>query len=163
MKDITKVLTQSSFCFVSFIFISLLSGLIGSFFTSFSVDSWYANLTKPFFNPPVEVFGTVWIVLFILIGASAFVVFQKGFEKKDKRVLAFFVGLLFLNIAWSALFFALQSPILAFIEIIALLFLIAVTIFFSYKIEKFAAYLLIPYLLWVFFSAILNLAIIILN
>ena len=133
---------------------------IGSFFTSSSVGTWYVTLVKPVFNPPSWVFGPVWTVLYLLMGISLYMVWIKRVEIK---AMIFFGVQLFLNALWSIIFFGLNNPLYAFIEIILLWFSIVFTIYYFYKIEKTAAYLLIPYLLWVSFAAILNFSIMILN
>ena len=133
---------------------------IGSFFTSSSVGTWYVTLVKPVFNPPSWVFGPVWTVLYLLMGISLYMVWIK---RVGIKAMIFFGVQLFLNALWSIIFFGLNNPLYAFIEIILLWFSIVFTIYYFYKIEKTAAYLLIPYLLWVSFAAILNFSIMILN
>ncbi len=131
------------------------AGLIGSIFTSQSVATWYLTLQKPSFNPPSWVFAPVWTVLFLLMGISLYIVWQKG-ALKNKKAIIFFIIQLALNIAWSFCFFYLQNPLAGLIEILILWLFIILTIFYFFKISKLAAYLLLPYLLWVSFAAILN-------
>lgn len=147
--------------FLLAIIISFLAGAIGAIFTSKTVSTWYLELNKPFFNPPGWVFGPVWNILFLLIGISLYLVWDK--LKKEKLALTFFSTQWVLNIAWSFLFFYLEKPLYAFIEIILLWTAILFTIIYFYKINKKAGYLLIPYLAWVTFAAILNLSIVLLN
>jgi tryptophan-rich sensory protein len=142
----------------------LLAGFVGSVATMPSIPTWYASLQKPAFNPPNWIFGPVWTTLFIMMGVAAFLVWDKGLEKKEVRVaLAIFGIQLLLNVFWSVLFFGMQSPLYAFIDIIALWASILATIIYFYKISATAGYLLIPYILWVSFASILNLSIAILN
>ncbi|MBU0660874.1 tryptophan-rich sensory protein [Patescibacteria group bacterium] len=148
---------------ISSILIPLLIGFGGSFFTVSSINSWYSTINKPFFNPPNWIFSPVWTTLFILIGISFYLVWQKDFGKNKKQILAIYFTQLAFNFFWSIFFFALQNPLLAFIEIIILWILIFLNIKVFYKIDKRAGYLLIPYLLWVSFASILNLSIVILN
>ncbi|MBW3012547.1 tryptophan-rich sensory protein [Candidatus Woesearchaeota archaeon] len=143
------------------IVISGLAGLIGSLFTSQTVSTWFVELNKPVFNPPNWLFGPVWTLLYILIGVSLFIVWEKN--SKDKLAYTFFGVQMALNALWSILFFGLKSPLLAFIEIIALWVFILLTILRFYKISKTSAYLLIPYILWVSFAAVLNFSIYLLN
>lgn len=146
------------------ILICQLAGIIGSIFTSSSVDTWYQTLSKPSFTPPGGVIGTVWIILFILMGISLYIVWNKGTKKKNVKNALWIFGIhLIFNILWSVLFFGLKSPLLAFIEIIILWFLILATILSFYKISKISSYLLIPYILWVSFASYLNLSILRLN
>jgi tryptophan-rich sensory protein len=138
-------------------------GLTGSLFTS-SVSSWYQNLNKPFFNPPNWVFGPVWTALYIMMGISAFLIWQKGLNIHTVKIaLLFFIIQLLLNAIWTPLFFGLKSPTLAFADIILLWFAIVVTMVKFYSISKPASFLLIPYLLWVTFASVLNFSIVLLN
>jgi len=145
-----------------FILVSELAGIIGSFFTRQSVTTWYATLEKPFFNPPGWVFGPAWTTLYLLMGIAAFLVYRKGY-KRSKTALKFFFIQLFFNMIWSLLFFGLKNPLLAFIDIVILWCLILITTYYFYKADKTAAYLMIPYILWVSFASILNFSIYVLN
>jgi translocator protein len=146
------------------IIICQLAGIIGSFFTVTSVSTWYVTLNKPFFNPPGWLFGPVWIILYLLIGISLYIIWNKKINTKTKQValIIFFIQLI-LNTIWSILFFGLKSPLLAFLDIIFLWFAIIFTMYFFNKISKTATYLLIPYILWVSFAMILNFSIYYLN
>jgi len=142
----------------------LIAGFVGSVATMPSIPTWYASLQKPAFNPPNWIFGPVWTTLFIMMGVAAFLVWDKGLENKKVKIsLAIFGLQLLLNVLWSILFFGLQSPLYAFIDIIMLWASILATIIYFYRISAAAAYLLIPYILWVSFASILNLSIVILN
>ncbi|MBN2487932.1 MAG: tryptophan-rich sensory protein [Methanosarcinaceae archaeon] len=137
-----------------------MAGLIGSIFTSPSIPGWYATLQKPFFSPPNWVFAPVWILLFTLMGISLYLVWIEGIsDRKVRSGILIFSFQLILNIVWSFLFFALQSPFYAFLEIIVLWFAILLTIYQFNKINRNASYLLVPYLFWVSFAAILNFSI----
>ena len=146
---------------ISSIVICQLAGIIGSLFTVNSVNAWQLTLNKPFFNPPSWLFGPVWISLYLLMGISLYLIWNK--KTKSKKALIIFSIQLFLNSLWSILFFGLQSPFFAFIEIILLWFMILFTIILFHKISRVAAYLLTPYILWVSFAAVLNFAIFYLN
>lgn len=157
-----------------------LAGIIGSFFTMPAIKTWYNSLNRPEIAPSNWIFGPVWTFLFFLMGVSLYLVWEKGWkvkvsEKEKKRktwnifskklwtgswreenaVMIFGLQLV-LNVWWSVLFFGLESPDLAFFEIIMLWFAILYTIINFYRISKPAAYLLIPYFLWVSFAAFLN-------
>ncbi len=141
-----------------------LAGLAGYFFTASSVPSWYGSLAKPSFNPPYWVFSPVWITLYALMGISLYLVWQKGLMKKNVKAALIAFGIqLALNILWTVIFFGLRSPFYAFIEIIFLWAAILLTIINFYKVSKYSAYLLVPYILWVSFAIALNFVIIILN
>ena len=143
------------------ILIVQLAGFIGSLFTTTSQGSWYSEIIKPTFNPPNSVFGPVWTTLYLLIGISLYLILIS--KNSKKTALYLFFTQLILNSLWSILFFGLENPLAAFIEIIVLWVIILLTILYFYKINKNAAYLLIPYILWVTFAAILNFFIFILN
>jgi len=139
------------------------AGLLPSPITASSMD-WYQTLNKPFFNPPNWIFAPVWTVLYLLMGISAFLIWQKGLENKQVRVaLIIFLVQLVLNVVWTPLFFGLKMQLIAFIDILLLWDVILLTIIHFHKLSRPAAMLLIPYLLWVSFAVILNLSIVILN
>jgi translocator protein len=144
--------------------ICLAAGWIGSFFTSASVDTWYQNLNKPWFNPPDRLFAPVWTFLYILMGISLSVVWSSpAVSQKKKTALAIFSIQLLLNIMWSAFFFGLQNPLLALAEIFLLWLAVIITILSFRRISQISAYLLTPYLLWVTFALILNYSIVTMN
>ncbi|MFH1656359.1 MAG: TspO/MBR family protein [Candidatus Nealsonbacteria bacterium] len=140
------------------------AGLIGSIFTSPAISTWYVTFKKPSFNPPNWIFAPVWILLFLLMAISLYLIWDRGLKDKKIKIAIFLFSIqLILNIFWSILFFGLQSPFYAFIEIIILWLIILLTIISFYKISKISAYLLFPYILWVSFALILNFSILILN
>lgn len=137
-----------------------LVGVVGALFTASSVKTWFPTLEKPFFNPPSWIFGPVWTTLYLLMGIAAALVWHEDLCRREvKTALKVFVAQLFLNFLWSILFFGLQSPLLGLLDIVPLFFLIVLTIKYFYLIHKTAAWLLIPYVLWVGFASILNFAI----
>jgi len=149
---------------VTAVVVSELAGIIGSFFTAPSIPTWYPTIVKPAFNPPAWVFGPVWTTLFALMGIAAYLVWKKGLNRKEVRIaLIIFIGQLVLNTLWSIIFFGWHSPRGAFAEIILLWLAILTTIIAFARISKPAAWLLVPYILWVSFAAYLNYAIWTLN
>lgn len=141
-----------------------LAGAIGSLFTFSAIPSWYSTLNKPFFSPPNWVFAPVWITLYALMGIALYLVWEKGLEKKKVKTAAIvFLIQLSLNSLWSILFFGLKSPFYAFFEIVLLWIAIAFTIMKFREVDARAAWLLIPYILWVSFAAILNFSVWTLN
>lgn len=141
-----------------------LVGILGTPFTAAAIPSWYSTLNKPFFSPPSWLFGPAWTLLYFLMGISIYLIWKQNSKNKKVQVAQkFFFAQLFLNFIWSPLFFGLRSPLLGFIDIIALWFLIIITIYKFHPFSKWAAYLLIPYLLWVTFASTLNGAILFLN
>ena len=156
MKSFLKLLASIIVCHTA--------GFIGSIFTTPAIPDWYTGLTKPIFNPPNWIFFPVWITLFLLMGISLYLVWSGGLEdEKVKQAVIIFAVQLLLNIAWSLLFFGLKSPFLAFLEIIILWIVILINIVQFYSISKTAGLLLLPYILWVSFAAILNFFIFTLN
>ena len=150
--------------FVIAILIPQLAAVIGSVFTMPSIEDWYANLGKPQLAPPNWVFGPAWTALFLLMGIALFIVWQKGLNKKNvKAAFSIFIGQLALNVLWSIIFFGLHSPGFAFVEIVFLWFAILATIIAFAKVSKPAAWLLVPYILWVSFASYLNFMIWMLN
>lgn len=141
-----------------------LAGVAGSIFTFPALPEWYAALQKPAFAPPGNIIGPVWIVLYFLMGLSLYLVLLKNRkDKMVKRGLSLFAVQLILNAMWSFVFFGLRSPLYALLEILYLWLAILLTICVFYKIDRGAAYLLVPYLLWVSFAAVLNYEIWLLN
>ncbi len=139
-------------------------GLAATPFTIAAIATWYQGLNKPSFSPPNWVFAPAWITLYLLMGVAAYLIWEKGIiNKKVKRALIFFLIQLLFNFFWSILFFGLRSPIYGFVDIVLLWLAILITILKFYKISRTTAFLMLPYLAWVTFAAILNFSIIILN
>ncbi len=136
---------------------------IGSLYTSQGLSGWYQRLNKPAFNPPDWIFGQVWSLLFLLMGWSLYLVWNRAKKSKQREVWTIFLVQLFLNVTWSYLFFAAKKPPLALVEILVLWLAIGVMIVKFFKIKRLAGYLLLPYFLWVSFAAVLNYAYVALN
>lgn len=117
---------------------------------------WYDSLTKPWFNPPNWIFGPVWTVLYLSIGVSGWLVWRVGEPKERFRPLSAFAFQWVLNAIWTPLFFGMQRPDIALIDILALWIAIAVTVALFFRVSRLAAALLVPYWLWVSFAALLN-------
>lgn len=133
------------------------AGAVGSVFTASSLTDWYSLLEKPVFNPPSWVFFPVWTLLYTLMGISLYIVWEKGLNDRGVKIGLLIFGIqLVLNVLWSFLFFGLRSPYYGLIGIIFLWLTILMTIFQFRNISKAASYLLIPYLVWVSFAALLN-------
>ena len=124
-----------------------------------STDGWYAGLRKPSWNPPSWVFGPAWTALYLLMAVAAWLVWREGGWKAQGRVLAVFLMQWLLNALWTPLFFGLHRPGLALAEIVALWLAIAATLWSFWRVRKLAGLLLVPYLAWVSFAAVLNFAI----
>jgi len=140
------------------------AGMIGSIFTRDSISSWYIFLQKPDFTPPNWVFAPVWFLLYILMGIAVFLVWRKGFSQFQVREsIIIFIIQLVLNAGWSYAFFGLKSPVTELIVIIPLWTAILITIVNFYHVSRTAAYLLIPYILWVSYATVLTISIYLLN
>ena len=146
------------------ILICQVAGIVGSIFTTPSIATWYVTLQKPSFSPPNWIFAPVWTTLFTLMGISLYLVWNRGLKNKGVRnSVLIFSAQLILNIVWSLLFFGLQNPFYALMEIIILWIAILITIIKFYRIDNRAGLLLLPYLLWVSIASVLNYYIFILN
>jgi len=147
--------------FASFIACFAAAGF-GSFFTASAIPTWYAALSKPFFAPPNWLFGPAWTLLYILMAVSLYLVWSKGFSKNRKPIFLFAIQL-FLNALWSLAFFGLRNPAAGFAVIVLLWISIVATMLAFKKADKKAAWLLVPYILWVSFASVLNFAVMLLN
>lgn len=150
---------------IASIFVCQLAGFIGSLFTRPSLATWYQTLEKPFFMPPEWLFSPVWITLYLIMGISLFLVWNKKRDETNlkKTALLFFLVQLIFNIAWPVVFFGMQNIGLGVIVILILWLLILITTIKFYQLLKIAAILLVPYLLWVTFATVLNIAMLVLN
>lgn len=144
--------------------ITLSIAYIASLFTRPEIAGWYSNLNKPAFNPPSWLFAPVWITLYIMIAVAAYLVWQKRerSETYTTTVIIYILQLLF-NFSWSIVFFGMHQIFGALIIIVALLVTIILNINWFGRFSKTAAWLFVPYLLWVCFATLLNLSIYILN
>ena len=139
------------------IIIPVAIGATAGFFTATGVDSWYQTINKPSWNPPSWIFAPVWTILYIMMGIALFLVWKSNNNEalKKRAMILFFVQLV-LNFFWSFIFFDQQQPGWALVEIIAMGVAILLTIFAFAKVNKIAAWLLVPYISWVSFASILN-------
>lgn len=148
MKNILKLIVS--------VVISQAAGAIGSLFTVQNIPTWYAGLNKPSFNPPNYLFGPVWITLYFMMGIAFFLVWKNSGKFDVKVPAILFITQLVLNALWSIIFFGMKNPMLGFFEIIILWVFIVLCVIKFYPVSKIAAWLLIPYLLWVSFASVLN-------
>lgn len=122
-----------------------------------SDTSWFA---RPWFFPPTIAFPVVWTALFTLMGVALYLVGRSGLDRRDVRVaLGAFAVQFALNLAWTPAFFGLQRPDLGLVILAPLWVAIAATIAAFDRVDRRAALLLVPYLAWVSFAAVLNYAI----
>jgi benzodiazapine receptor len=140
------------------------AGLIGSIFTRDSIKTWYIFLQKPSFTPPSWLFAPVWFLLYILMGIALFLVWRKGLKQFQVREsIIIFIIQLVLNAAWSFAFFGLKSPVTGLIVIVPLWTAILLTIINFFRVSRTAAYLLIPYIIWVSYATVLTFSIYLMN
>ncbi len=141
----------------AFVLVCLGAGLLGSLATAPQIPTWYATLAKPSWNPPNWIFAPVWTTLYVLMGVAAWLAWRnRGFRG---RTAALFWSQLVLNALWSILFFGMENPGAAFVEVVLLWVLIAATVRDFARSSGIAAGLMAPYLAWVTFASALNFAI----
>ncbi len=155
-----RLVIRSSFA----IGICLLFGFMSTVATQTGLIEWYPDLTKSRLGFANWIFGPVWLLMYVLMGISAGIVWNKGFYHKWVKTALYHFGFqLLLSGFWPLLFFALQKPFLALLDIIALFVLIVITIKWFKVVSNTAAYLLIPYSIWILFAMIFNFEIWMLN
>jgi benzodiazapine receptor len=159
-----------------------LAGGLGALATASSVNTWYRGLKKPAWNPPGWLFGPVWTVLYLLMGFASWLIWRQGTERatelvtgtaesanngtgprlalpqepETRQALALYAGQLALNTLWSLIFFGVRSLGGALAEIGTLWALIVLTAVRFFRLKPAAGWLLIPYLAWSTFAAVLN-------
>lgn len=129
---------------------------LGNWATMSNVGGWYQTLARPSWAPPDWVFGPVWTVLYAMMAVAAWLVWRQKGWRAARWPLTLFLVQLALNSLWSAIFFGLQQPAWACVEIVALWIAIAATLVAFWRRSRLAGALLLPYLLWVTFAAALN-------
>jgi benzodiazapine receptor len=128
----------------------------GGAVTATSVGSWYAALAKPPFNPPDWVFGPVWTTLYAMIAVAGWRVWRRRSERGAGSALIAWGVQLALNLAWSFIFFGARLIGAALADIVVLLAAIVLTAILSWRVDRLAGVLLMPYIAWVSFATVLN-------
>ena len=155
---------QDIFRLLASIVVCQSAGLIGFVFTMSAIPTWYASLQKPFFTPPNWLFAPAWAAFYLLMGISAFIIWRRGLSDKPAREALFIFGVqLVINALWSMVFFGLKSPLSGVVVIVVLWVAILYTMYKFYNLSSLAVILLLPYILWVSFAAVLNISIWLLN
>jgi len=150
--------------FVISLLISLVIGLVASFFTRPEIAGWYSTLKKPSFNPPPWLFAPVWTTIYVMIATAAYLVWKRrNYAVTYKAAASIYAIQLLLNFLWSIVFFGMHEVFGALIVISLLWISILFNMGWFGKFSKTAAWLLVPYLLWVSFAWLLNLNIYLLN
>ena len=142
--------------------IPLVMGALAGFLTNGDVKEFMATAKQPFFAPPGWIFPVVWTILYALMGFAAYVIENTSSPRKSRALTVYYIQLFF-NFVWSFIFFSAGNYLFAFVWIIILWVLIIATILEFKMIKNRAAYILIPYLIWVTFAAVLNFSIFLLN
>jgi|SRR5665647_765157 tryptophan-rich sensory protein len=143
--------------------VPLLAGFGSTVWTINTIPTWYASLNKPWFSPPNVVFAPVWTTLYILMGVALFLIWRSPRNRTRDTGIALFAAQLVVNVIWTFAFFGLQNALFGVLTIVPLWILIAVTIYQFYKVDKWASYLLVPYLAWVSIATALNASVYLLN
>ncbi|WP_128477522.1 TspO/MBR family protein [Halorussus pelagicus] len=144
---------------VASVLVCELAGIVPSLLTADEVATWYPTLAKPAFTPPSWLFGPVWTTLYLLMGVALYLVWRSDDGRPRTVALALFGAQLVLNAAWTMVFFGAQAIFGGLVVILVLLATILATIGAFARIDRRAAALLVPYLLWVGFATALNLQI----
>lgn len=131
-------------------------GAVSGIATMEPLKDWYITLTKPSFNPPNQIFGPVWTTLYVLMGISLYMILQLPTSSLRTKAITVWGVQLFLNFWWSIIFFSFKNLMLALLEIIVLWIFIVWMIWLFRKLKPIAAYIQIPYLLWVSFATVLT-------
>ena len=143
--------------------VGFLSSTISKLLLKMDISEFYSQLIKPSFAPPANIFPIVWTIIFVLMGVSYYLISKN--DKKDPKVndaIFYYYLQLGLNFLWSILFFGLDLRFTSIFNILILI-VVLIMIFKFYKIDKRAAFLNIPYLLWLIFALFLNYFIWIIN
>jgi len=144
---------------VLFVALCLGIGALGASVTETSVQTWYAGLAKPSFNAPNELFGPVWTVLYIMMGTAAWRVWRAGDRDMTRGPLTLFALQLALNLGWTVVFFGLEKIGAAVATIVVLDVAVVVTTLAFRPVDRLAGLLMLPYLAWVGFATVLNIAV----
>ncbi|RDY23969.1 tryptophan-rich sensory protein [Romboutsia maritimum] len=153
VKEIRKFLI----CVLIPLLVGYSSRLIATKLAGIDTSTYYSQLIKPGFAPPSFVFVVVWVILYILMGISSYIVLKKGYDSAKVKDAMFYYWLqLFLNFMWSILFFGLDLRFTALIDLVILIFVVIIMMFKFCKLDKRAMYLNVPYLIWLLCALILN-------
>jgi translocator protein len=139
--------------------LTLAVSALGGLATTRSVDTWYAGLNKPWFNPPNWVFAPVWTALYILMAIAAWRIYLRPPSRSRRDALSLYGVQLTLNLGWSLIFFGLRSPLPALVELALLRMAILATVVSFWRLDRPAGLLITPYALWSAFALVLNLEI----
>ncbi|MBB3770835.1 tryptophan-rich sensory protein [Angulomicrobium tetraedrale] len=156
--------TLSFFRLVVAVGVCLAVGALGSLATTPQIPTWYASLAKPSFTPPAPVFPIVWTTLYVLMAVALWRLWQLHAPSPERRTaILLWIVQLALNAVWSPVFFGMEAIGAGLAIILVLWLAIAATIWAAARIDRIAAWLLVPYLVWVSYATVLNAAIVVMN
>ena len=141
--------------------IPLALGGLSAFITRGSMET-FESLNQPALSPPSIVFPIVWTILYILMGISSYIVLESCISSRTAAIRVYAVQLVF-NVIWPIIFFTLGMYLFAFIWLVVLFLLALITTILFYSCNKWAGYLMIPYLIWLIFAGYLNMGVYLLN
>lgn len=155
MKHVSR--SKSFLILVIALLLSYGAGFLGSLFTSGEIDGdWYSSV-KPSITPPSWLFPIVWNILFLFIALSIWISWKGAKNSEDRKKIFLVYGAnLLANVLWSVLYFRLHNPLLAFLDLLFIVFTIVMAMVVSWKIDRRASWILLPYLIWVVFAGVLN-------
>ena len=160
---------RSVLALAGFLLLCYAVAAIGAYSTTPAIPTWYADLTKPSFNPPNWIFAPVWTALYALMALAAWLIWRTPTEPQTLQdsarldaLIAFYIQLV-LNFLWTPIFFHYHQILVAAVIILLLWLAILLTIVLFWRVRPLAGVLLMPYIAWVTFATALNLAILRLN
>ena len=148
---------------VFFLAVCLGVSAVGGWITQTSLNDGYQTLIKPSMNPPDWVFAPTWITLYVMMAVAGWRVWLRPENSLRRMAMVAFAIQLMLNLIWSFIFFGAKSPGFAAIEIVLLWISILITLLLFWRIDRFAGWMMCPYVLWVSFAIYLNISIVLLN
>lgn len=153
VKEVKKFI----YCILAPLLIGYLSNILSTLICGVDMTTYYNTLIKPGFAPPGIIFPIVWTMLYILMGISSYIIMShKKNEVKVKDAIFYYWLQLGLNFLWSILFFGLQLRLTALVDLTLLIVVVIIMIYKFYKIRPSAAYINIPYIIWLIYAFILN-------
>jgi tryptophan-rich sensory protein len=141
----------------------IIAALLGGLITSASITGWYDTLVRPAWAPPNWIIGPVWNVLFVLMAIAFYIIWMAPDGPEKKRAMQLYLAQLVLNVVWSAAFFGLHSLLAGVVAIVILWVFILMTILAFRKISQPAAWMLVPYIVWVTVAGSVNFGFLALN
>ena len=142
--------------------IPLIVGGLSGFIIREAIKFYNQNVSKPSFSPPSILFPIVWTILYTLMGISSYIVFETDSKIRKKALTVYGIQLL-INFIWPIIFFNFKMYLFAFIWLVLLCLFVLEMISLYFKIKPIAAYLQVPYMLWLIFAAVLNFNVFLLN